>query len=141
MCVGVYMCMCVVVCAGKLVLWAFLALRIVLLTKWSAFLFGLVCPTRPSKNHCGLVFTTPPPPFPTCWNGSLRTVNGTPSFLAPEALHTVFGTGRGFNAKVDVWASGILGFILATGAHPFHSEDESEVCLIVYVNVCVCMCA
>ncbi|KIY92042.1 hypothetical protein MNEG_15921 [Monoraphidium neglectum] len=49
---------------------------------------------------------------------------GTPEYMGPELI-----SGRsGYDGKkVDVWASGVLLFVLLLGMFPFEMEDENYV--------------
>jgi len=44
---------------------------------------------------------------------------GTPSYMAPEA----WISGRSCDAAVDMWAIGVLTYMLLSGTRPFHSKD------------------
>jgi len=44
---------------------------------------------------------------------------GTPSYMAPEA----WLSGKACDAAVDLWAIGVLTYMLLSGTRPFHSKD------------------
>ncbi|XP_077984974.1 serine/threonine-protein kinase DCLK1-like isoform X2 [Glandiceps talaboti] len=54
----------------------------------------------------------------------LFTVCGTPTYVAPEIL-----TETGYGLKVDVWAAGVITYILLCGFPPFRSDrgDQDEI--------------
>ncbi|XP_075391077.1 serine/threonine-protein kinase Chk2 isoform X2 [Tenrec ecaudatus] len=56
----------------------------------------------------------------------MRTLCGTPTYLAPEILVSV-GT-KGYNRAVDCWSLGVILFICLSGYPPF-SEHKTEVSL------------
>ncbi|KAM9194531.1 serine/threonine-protein kinase Chk2 isoform 1-T3 [Dugong dugon] len=56
----------------------------------------------------------------------MRTLCGTPTYLAPEVLVS-FGTG-GYNRAVDCWSLGVILFICLSGYPPF-SEHKTQVSL------------
>ena len=49
----------------------------------------------------------------------LETVCGTPTYVAPEIL-----TEEGYNEKADIWAVGVIMYILLCGHPPFHSKVQ-----------------
>eukprot|EP01047_Picozoa_sp_COSAG01_P030232 COSAG01_NODE_2102_length_8419_cov_42.585216_6_plen_388_part_00 len=51
----------------------------------------------------------------------LRSKCGTPVYMAPEMLQN-----RPYNESVDVWAAGILLYILLSGTLPFYADDPDE---------------
>jgi calcium/calmodulin-dependent protein kinase I len=54
-------------------------------------------------------------------NSVLKTQCGTPAYVAPEILRK----GR-YTAKVDLWALGVIAFILLSGYPPFYDENTCE---------------
>ncbi|CAF0733239.1 unnamed protein product [Didymodactylos carnosus] len=54
-------------------------------------------------------------------NGLIKTVCGTPTYVAPEILAE---TGYGF--EVDCWATGIITYILLCGYPPFKNMDRNQ---------------
>ncbi|XP_076833132.1 serine/threonine-protein kinase DCLK1-like isoform X2 [Brachyhypopomus gauderio] len=59
----------------------------------------------------------------TVADGPLYTVCGTPTYVAPEII-----TEAGYGLKVDIWAAGVITYILLCGFPPFRgSADNQEV--------------
>ena len=52
----------------------------------------------------------------------LRTLCGSPNYVAPEVLREESYDG----AKADVWALGVIAFMMVSGRLPFHSENMPE---------------
>jgi serine/threonine protein kinase len=53
----------------------------------------------------------------------LTNVVGTPHYMAPEIVHD-----QAYNAKVDIWACGIIAYrLFSKGRFPFDGEDEFEI--------------
>ncbi|XP_072899994.1 serine/threonine-protein kinase DCLK1a isoform X3 [Hemitrygon akajei] len=57
----------------------------------------------------------------TVVDGPLYTVCGTPTYVAPEIIAET-----GYGLKVDIWAAGVITYILLCGFPPFrgHSNDQ-----------------
>lgn len=51
---------------------------------------------------------------------------GTPNFIAPEILSYGYfkDSNIGYNEKVDLWATGVLAYILLCGYPPFHATSQ-----------------
>ena len=45
---------------------------------------------------------------------------GTPDYLAPEVIN------QKYNEKCDIWACGVLLYIMLNGTPPFHGRDNNE---------------
>lgn len=58
-----------------------------------------------------------------------RALFGTPEFVAPEIVNY-----EPLNLGTDLWAIGVLTYILLSGASPFLGEDKQE----TYANVAAC---
>ncbi|XP_077444841.1 serine/threonine-protein kinase DCLK2-like isoform X2 [Stigmatopora argus] len=57
----------------------------------------------------------------TVVEGPLYTVCGTPTYVAPEIIAE-----SGYGLKVDIWAAGIITYILLCGFPPFRSENNAQ---------------
>uniref|UniRef100_H3B4S1 non-specific serine/threonine protein kinase n=1 Tax=Latimeria chalumnae TaxID=7897 RepID=H3B4S1_LATCH len=58
----------------------------------------------------------------TIVEGPLYTVCGTPTYVAPEIIAE-----NGYGLKVDIWAAGVITYILLCGFPPFRSPSENNV--------------
>ncbi|NXX40269.1 DCLK1 kinase, partial [Tricholaema leucomelas] len=59
----------------------------------------------------------------TIVDGPLYTVCGTPTYVAPEIIAET-----GYGLKVDIWAAGVITYILLCGFPPFRGiYDDQEV--------------
>ena len=52
----------------------------------------------------------------------LMTVCGTPTYVAPEIL----AEADGYGTKVDVWAAGVIAYIMLCGFPPFISMENNQ---------------
>uniref|UniRef100_A0A8D0D6Q6 Serine/threonine-protein kinase DCLK2 n=1 Tax=Sander lucioperca TaxID=283035 RepID=A0A8D0D6Q6_SANLU len=57
----------------------------------------------------------------TVVNGPLYTVCGTPTYVAPEIVAET-----GYGLKVDIWAAGVITYILLCGFPPFRGSGEDQ---------------
>lgn len=57
----------------------------------------------------------------TVVNGPLYTVCGTPTYVAPEIVAE-----KGYGLKVDIWAAGVITYILLCGFPPFRGSGEDQ---------------
>ncbi|KAM4627240.1 serine/threonine-protein kinase DCLK1-like isoform 2-T2 [Polymixia lowei] len=57
----------------------------------------------------------------TLVNGPLYTVCGTPTYVAPEIIAET-----GYGLKVDIWAAGVITYILLCGFPPFRGSSEDQ---------------
>ncbi|XP_030217849.1 serine/threonine-protein kinase DCLK1 isoform X2 [Gadus morhua] len=58
----------------------------------------------------------------TVVEGPLYTVCGTPTYVAPEIIAET-----GYGLKVDIWAAGVITFILLCGFPPFRGIEDQEI--------------
>jgi serine/threonine protein kinase len=54
-------------------------------------------------------------------SGRLRQICGTPQYLSPELV-----SGRGYGTPADIWAAGILSYMLLSGRVPFDSARNAQ---------------
>ncbi|XP_055987261.1 serine/threonine-protein kinase DCLK2-like [Sorex fumeus] len=57
----------------------------------------------------------------TVVSGFLYTICGTPTYLAPEIIAE-----KGYGLKVDIWATGVITYILLCGFPPFISKSNNQ---------------
>uniref|UniRef100_A0AAR2JCS2 Serine/threonine-protein kinase DCLK2 n=1 Tax=Pygocentrus nattereri TaxID=42514 RepID=A0AAR2JCS2_PYGNA len=57
----------------------------------------------------------------TVVDGPLYTVCGTPTYVAPEIIAET-----GYGLKVDIWAAGVITYILLCGFPPFRGSTEDQ---------------
>ncbi|XP_041116231.1 serine/threonine-protein kinase DCLK1a isoform X4 [Polyodon spathula] len=57
----------------------------------------------------------------TLVDGPLYTVCGTPTYVAPEIIAET-----GYGLKVDLWAAGVISYILLCGFPPFRGSSEDQ---------------
>ncbi|XP_020563782.2 serine/threonine-protein kinase DCLK1 isoform X2 [Oryzias latipes] len=67
----------------------------------------------------------------TIVNGPLYAVCGTPTYVAPEIVAET-----GYGLKVDVWAAGIITYILLCGFPPFRSSEDDQEALFEQILKC-----
>ncbi|KAF5803097.1 putative protein kinase CAMK-CAMKL-CHK1 family [Helianthus annuus] len=61
-------------------------------------------------------------------DGLLHTMCGTPAYVAPEILAK-----KGYDgAKVDIWACGVILYVLSTGYLPFNDSNV----MVMYLKIC-----
>ncbi|XP_050694275.1 serine/threonine-protein kinase H1 homolog isoform X2 [Eriocheir sinensis] len=57
---------------------------------------------------------------------TMNTICGTPEYIAPEMV-----LWKAYTSAVDLWAAGVVTYILLAGDFPFHSENRSR----LYKNI------
>ncbi|XP_040902605.1 serine/threonine-protein kinase DCLK1b isoform X4 [Toxotes jaculatrix] len=67
----------------------------------------------------------------TVVNGPLYAVCGTPTYVAPEIVAET-----GYGLKVDIWAAGIITYILLCGFPPFRGSGEDQEALFELIMRC-----
>jgi calcium-dependent protein kinase len=55
-------------------------------------------------------------------DGKMKTKLGTPYYVSPEVLE-----GKAYGKSCDLWAIGVLAFMLLVGVPPFDGRNEVEV--------------
>eukprot|EP00755_Sulcionema_specki_P032127 Sspe_Gene.19599::Locus_7152_Transcript_1_1_Confidence_1.000_Length_1875::g.19599::m.19599/K04515/CAMK2; calcium/calmodulin-dependent protein kinase (CaM kinase) II len=56
----------------------------------------------------------------------LNTCCGTPRYIAPEVLNVgLFQKGTGYGKSCDMWAAGVIAYILLFGKAPFYHKDRN----------------
>ncbi|XP_052805776.1 serine/threonine-protein kinase DCLK1-like isoform X2 [Mya arenaria] len=60
---------------------------------------------------------------------SIYTVCGTPTYVAPEILSEI-----GYGLEVDMWAVGVITYILLCGFPPFRSPDRNQTELFEFIK-------
>jgi len=60
---------------------------------------------------------------------SLKTMCGTPGYVAPEILRR-----EKYGTKVDMWSMGVIVFILLGGYPPFYADSPRQLCLLSKVG-------
>ena len=53
----------------------------------------------------------------------MRTMCGTPGYVAPEVLDPRLTGANGYGAEIDVWSIGVVLYIMLCGFPPFYSEN------------------
>ncbi|CAK8676999.1 unnamed protein product [Clavelina lepadiformis] len=53
--------------------------------------------------------------------GAMKTICGTPGYAAPEVL-----LGKKYSTSVDIWAIGVIAYILLCGFEPFYDENGDQ---------------
>jgi len=52
---------------------------------------------------------------------------GTPGYVAPEVVECLESSETSYGKEIDLWAIGVITYILLCGYPPFYSEDDDEV--------------
>jgi len=60
---------------------------------------------------------------------SLQTACGTPFYVAPDIL-----SGEGYGTEVDMWAAGVLLYVLLSGRLPFAADSDTELFKLIMVG-------
>jgi len=55
---------------------------------------------------------------------SMTDFMGTPEYMAPEVIQTEIKRCIGYNAKCDIWSTGVVVYILLCGFPPFFAENQ-----------------
>ena len=52
----------------------------------------------------------------------MKTVAGTPYYMAPEVLDE-----RAYNDKIDIWSLGVILYVFMSGYLPFQGDNRNDV--------------
>ena len=63
-------------------------------------------------------------------NQLLHELCGSPHYLAPELI------GQQYNNLVDLWALGVLLYLLLYGRYPYDAKDPQELMVYTIVKKC-----
>ena len=59
-------------------------------------------------------------------DGRIKTFKGSPLMMAPEVFDRYWGNGEGYSHKIDVWAMGVLFYLMLTGMYMFSAENKGK---------------
>ncbi len=63
---------------------------------------------------------------------------GTPSYMAPELWSD---RAKEYDSSVDMWALGVVCYMLLSGKRPFHHQAFTCMrCMCMCMCICICMC-
>ena len=63
------------------------------------------------------------------YQATMATACGTPEYLAPELVSMVANeeeTESAYSSKVDIWAIGVILYVMISGFHPFYTGNQAQ---------------
>uniref|UniRef100_A0A7S0VZK5 Protein kinase domain-containing protein n=1 Tax=Hemiselmis tepida TaxID=464990 RepID=A0A7S0VZK5_9CRYP len=63
------------------------------------------------------------------YQATMETACGTPEYLAPELVSMVANedeTEQTYSSKVDIWAIGVILYVMISGFHPFYTGNQAQ---------------
>lgn len=66
-------------------------------------------------------------------NDTMQTACGTPEYLAPElvAILSRRSKTKSYSFKVDVWAIGVILYVMLCGFHPFYHDNQLKLYMAI----------
>ena len=63
----------------------------------------------------------------------MKTACGTPEYLSPElvAILSRRSTSKTYTPKVDIWAVGVILYVMLCGFHPFYSDNQLKLYMAI----------
>uniref|UniRef100_A0A7S0I2N3 cGMP-dependent protein kinase n=1 Tax=Hanusia phi TaxID=3032 RepID=A0A7S0I2N3_9CRYP len=58
-------------------------------------------------------------------SGAMKTICGTPAYVAPEVLSQEGDAPEGYDCKIDLWSLGVVVYVMLCGFPPFADENRA----------------